>query len=94
MRFGFTTGSCAAAAAKAAAYMLLGGRKKEDITIETPKGIPFHAILEDIQREEEWGRWGWTRDKTRARPAGRKCGNQFRSTTDDSKRSGRGLPFF
>jgi len=131
MRFGFTTGSCAAAAAKAAAYMLLGGRKKEDITIETPKGIPFHAILEDIQREEEWVRCAVVKDggddpdvttgafvyatvsygtgegilidggagvgrvtRPGLRPAGRKCGNQFRSTTDDSKRSGRGLPFF
>lgn len=62
MRFGFTTGSCAAAAAKAAAYMLLGGRKKENITIETPKGIPFHAILEDIQREEEWVRCAVVKD--------------------------------
>ena len=62
MRFGFTTGSCAAAAAKAAAYMLLAGRKKENITIETPKGIPFHAILEDIQREEEWVRCAVVKD--------------------------------
>lgn len=52
MRFGFTTGSCAAAASKAAAYMLFSGRRKEEITIETPKGIPYHATLEDIKREE------------------------------------------
>ena len=52
MRYGFTTGSCAAAAAKAAAYMLLTGREKTQITIETPKGIPFTAQLEDITRGE------------------------------------------
>ncbi|MDD3367878.1 MAG: cobalt-precorrin-5B (C(1))-methyltransferase CbiD [Lachnospiraceae bacterium] len=48
-RYGFTTGSCAAAAAKAAAYMLLTGKRKETITIETPKGIPFPAKLENIK---------------------------------------------
>ena len=52
MRYGFTTGSCAAAAAKAAAYMLLTGRLKTEITIETPKGIPYHAQLEEIERSE------------------------------------------
>lgn len=52
MRNGFTTGSCAAAAAKAAAYMLLTGRRKEQITIETPKGIPYTAKLLDIRRAE------------------------------------------
>lgn len=52
MRFGFTTGSCAAAASKAAAYMLLTGKKKEKITILTPKGIEFHAKIVHIVREE------------------------------------------
>lgn len=52
MRYGFTTGSCAAAAAKAAAIMLLTGTKKTQITIETPKGIPYTAELLDITRKE------------------------------------------
>ena len=53
MRYGFTTGSCAAAASKAAAYMLLTGKLKEDITIQTPKGILFHAKLLNITRNEK-----------------------------------------
>lgn len=52
MRYGFTTGSCAAAAAKAAAYMLLTGKRKDEITIETPKGILYTAELLDISRKE------------------------------------------
>ncbi len=53
MRYGFTTGSCAAAAAKAAAYMLLTGKKKTEITIETPKGIPYKAQILHIDRKEQ-----------------------------------------
>ena len=53
MRYGFTTGSCAAAASKAAAYMLLTGKRKTEITIETPKGIIYTAQLIDIVRSEK-----------------------------------------
>lgn len=52
MRYGFTTGSCAAAASKAAAYMLLFGKEKREITIETPKGIPYTARILQIDRQE------------------------------------------
>ena len=53
MRYGFTTGSCAAAAAKAAAYMLLTGKEKKSIVIDTPKGIPYQASVLHIIREEK-----------------------------------------
>jgi len=41
VRSGFTTGSCAAAASKAATYFLLGGIRKNEITIDTPKGVSY-----------------------------------------------------
>lgn len=51
MRYGFTTGSCAAAAAKAAVYMLLTGSEKKQIAIETPGGITYQAKIEEIRRQ-------------------------------------------
>lgn len=53
MRYGFTTGSCAAAAAKGAAYMLLTGNRKEEITIGTPRGVLYPAKLLDIVQKED-----------------------------------------
>ena len=48
LRLGYTTGSCAAAAAKAAAWMLLTGRRKEAVTLDTPKGIRLSLTVREI----------------------------------------------
>ena len=48
MTKGFTTGSCAAAASKAAAYMLLSGNIKNKIEIDTPAGIKYCPLIEEI----------------------------------------------
>ena len=71
MRYGFTTGSCAAAAAKAAAYMLLTGREKTEITIETPKGIPYTAQIRNICRKEQEVSWKRMAGMTPILPQGR-----------------------
>ena len=42
MRFGYTTGSCAAAACKGAVSMLLGGDMLKEVELMTPKGILLH----------------------------------------------------
>ncbi len=52
MRFGYTTGSCAAAACKGAVLMLLGGERVNDVELLTPKGILLHLELEDIMQRE------------------------------------------
>ena len=52
LRFGYTTGSCAAAAAKGAAEILLGGKKISEVELMTPKGILLNLELLDIRQEE------------------------------------------
>lgn len=51
LRFGYTTGSCAAAAVKGAVQMLLGGSKVREVPLMTPKGILLSLELLDIQYE-------------------------------------------
>lgn len=48
MRFGYTTGSCAAAACKGAAEMLLGEKEIHEVELMTPKGILLTLELLDI----------------------------------------------
>lgn len=52
LRYGYTTGSCAAAAAKAAAFMAIDGGRVEEVALMTPKGILLHLLIEDISRTE------------------------------------------
>ena len=50
LRYGYTTGSCAAAAAKAAAFMLLTGREINEVRLVTPAGIPLTLEVLDVSR--------------------------------------------
>ncbi len=53
LRYGYTTGSCAAAAAKAAAFMLLSGREISCVDLMTPKQIPLCLEVLDIVKKPE-----------------------------------------
>ena len=50
LRFGFTTGTCAAAAAKAAAILLLSGAASETVSLRTPKGIDLSLPVHEPVR--------------------------------------------
>ena len=52
MRFGYTTGSCAAAACKGACLMLLGKEKLTSVPLMTPKGILLDLELHDIRTQQ------------------------------------------
>jgi cobalt-precorrin-5B (C1)-methyltransferase len=48
LRYGYTTGACAAAASKAAVLMLCSGRKMDSVSIDTPKGWRLDVPLIDV----------------------------------------------
>ena len=52
LRYGYTTGTCAAAAAKAATLLLLTGRAPETVNIMTPKGIGLTLPVKEASRRE------------------------------------------
>lgn len=56
LRWGYTTGTCAAAASLAAAVMLLQGKRLEQVSVVTPKGIRLDLDIEDMDRDENRGR--------------------------------------
>lgn len=50
LRYGYTTGSCAAGAARGAVRMLLSGETLSEVELDTPKGITLTLQLHDITR--------------------------------------------
>ena len=54
MRFGYTTGSCAAAAAQGAVSMLLEGASPKQVQLQTPKGILLSLELLHAERGKDW----------------------------------------
>lgn len=54
LRYGYTTGSCAAGAARGAVRMLLSGKKLSEVQLLTPKGITLTLELHDITTGENY----------------------------------------
>ena len=52
LRFGYTTGSCAAGAARGAVQLLLGEDEISEVELMTPKGILLHLEILDRKRSE------------------------------------------
>ena len=52
LRYGYTTGSCAAGAARGAVRMLLSGETLSEVELDTPKGSTLTLQLHDITRGE------------------------------------------
>lgn len=54
LKYGYTTGTCAAAATQAATAMLLGKERISNITIQVPKGWMLTIPIKDIQIHDNW----------------------------------------
>lgn len=54
LRYGYTTGSCAAGATRGAARMLLSGASLSEVELQTPKGITLNLKLHDITKRENY----------------------------------------
>lgn len=52
LRYGYTTGSCAAGATRGAVRMLLSGASLSEVELQPPKGITLNLQLHDITRGE------------------------------------------
>ena len=56
LRFGYTTGSCAAGAARGAVRLLLGEDEISEVELMTPKGILLHLEILDRKRTRQAAR--------------------------------------
>ncbi len=56
LKYGYTTGSCAAAAARAAVRMLFSGEPARTVTIDTPMGWELKLDVHEIIIEENFAR--------------------------------------
>ncbi|WP_129596159.1 cobalt-precorrin-5B (C(1))-methyltransferase CbiD [Anaerophilus nitritogenes] len=54
MKYGYTTGSCAAAASKAAALMAINGEKVDFVRIDTPKGWIIDIEVQEYEMKKDW----------------------------------------
>lgn len=62
LRWGYTTGTCAAAASLAAAVMLLQGRRLEQVSLTTPKGVCLDLEVEEMESGENRASCGVRKD--------------------------------
>ncbi|AEE90651.1 putative cobalt-precorrin-6A synthase [deacetylating] [Tepidanaerobacter acetatoxydans Re1] len=62
LRYGYTTGSCAAAAAKAATFALFHDNIPQEIEIDTPKGWPLKLPIAYFEKGEDWSSCGIKKD--------------------------------
>ncbi|MGB9679163.1 MAG: cobalt-precorrin-5B (C(1))-methyltransferase CbiD [Thermoanaerobacteraceae bacterium] len=62
LRYGYTTGSCAAAASKASTYMLFSKKRINNVEIDTPKGWHLNLEVLNIKIGEDWVECGIKKD--------------------------------